>query len=92
MSQKNSKSCNIRACELETRYEFIIYKDINDGKKSANSISVTLGGWRKAIMDQGAWIVHVLGIKLKIQTNRRQFGEKQQQWLKAEMVWNMKKT
>lgn len=35
---------NVRACELETRYEFIICKGINDGKKSVDSVSVILGG------------------------------------------------
>lgn len=44
MSQKNLESRNVRACELETRYEFITYKGINDGKKSVNSVSVILGG------------------------------------------------
>lgn len=50
MSQKSGKSCNVRACELETRYEFITYKGINDAKESVNS--VILGGQRKAIMEQ----------------------------------------
>lgn len=68
-------SHNVRACEPETRYEFITYKGINDGKKSVNSISVILGGRRKVIMEKGAWIAHVLDIKLKIKTNRRQFDE-----------------
>lgn len=54
VSQKNLESRNVRGCKLETRYEFITYKDINDGKKSVNSVSVILGGCRKLIMDQGA--------------------------------------
>lgn len=92
VSQKNLESHNVRACKLETRYEFITYKSIDDSKKSVNSFSVILGDWRKVITDQGAWIAHGLGIKLKIQTNRRQFGEGWQQWVKAEKDWNMKKT
>lgn len=34
MSQKNLGSRNVRACELETRYEFITYKGKNDQEVS----------------------------------------------------------
>lgn len=44
VSQKDLESRNVRACGLETRYEFIADKGINDGKKSVNSVSVILGG------------------------------------------------
>lgn len=76
-------SHHVRACELETGYEFIICEGINDGKKSVDSVSVILGG-------EGSWLwtssLNSFCSRHQIKdTNRRQLGEGWQ-WVKAE-IW-----